>query len=175
LPISIGIVATTRLCGAGIAAFMARLPTAIGNPNHDDTLTDQSPMSGQPARAKGEMASAGGRATCQPEQRAPGAEWLSGYRRSTRAANKRRNRPPGATNSPFAFRTGRGVYTTRQPRGPDDRGHGLWSLSDGARFGSSGSALNCLKTALARAMPTGPSAAWLEGEPDDYERNAAAE
>jgi hypothetical protein len=70
LPIWIATVATTLLCAAGIAAFMAWLPTATGNPNDDDTLTERLPMSGQPASAKGEMASAGAasdtltRATC---------------------------------------------------------------------------------------------------------------
>ena len=59
LPIWIASVATTLLCAAGIAAFMAWLPAAIGNPNDDVGLGDLSPMSAQPASAKGEMAAAG--------------------------------------------------------------------------------------------------------------------
>jgi hypothetical protein len=53
-------VATTLFCAAGIAAFMAWMPTAIGNPEDHPTLTESSPMpSAQPAGARGDRASAG--------------------------------------------------------------------------------------------------------------------
>jgi len=52
-------VATTLLCAAGIAAFMAWMPTAIDNPKDHATLTELSPMPAQPAGAKGDKASAG--------------------------------------------------------------------------------------------------------------------
>jgi len=52
-------VATTLLCAAGIAAFMAWMPTAIDNPKDHATLTELSPMPAQPAGAKGDEASAG--------------------------------------------------------------------------------------------------------------------
>ena len=52
-------VATTLFCSAGIAAFMAWAPTAIGNPKDHAMLTGLSPMSDQPAAAKGDKDSAG--------------------------------------------------------------------------------------------------------------------
>jgi hypothetical protein len=51
-------VATALFCAAGIAAFMAWMPPAIANPE-DATLAELSPMPAQPAREKGDMASAG--------------------------------------------------------------------------------------------------------------------
>jgi hypothetical protein len=57
-PIWIANVATTLLSAAGIAAYMAWLPTAIGNPADGATLTERSPMSAQPAAAGGDIASA---------------------------------------------------------------------------------------------------------------------
>jgi len=41
------------LCAAGIAAFMAWMPTAIDNPKDHATLTELSPMPAQPAGATG--------------------------------------------------------------------------------------------------------------------------
>jgi hypothetical protein len=52
-------VATTLFCAAGIAAFMAWMPTAIGNPEDHAPLTELSPMRAQAAGAKGDEASAG--------------------------------------------------------------------------------------------------------------------
>lgn len=51
-------VAATLFCSAGIAAFMAWAPTAIGNPKDHATFTGLSPMSDQPAVAKGAKDSA---------------------------------------------------------------------------------------------------------------------
>lgn len=55
---------------AGIAAFMAWVPAAIGNPKVHATPTELSPMQAKPAGANGDKASAGAasdtptRATC---------------------------------------------------------------------------------------------------------------
>lgn len=57
-PIWIANFATTLLSAAGIAAYMAWLPTAIGNPADGATLSERSPMSAQHAAARGDMASA---------------------------------------------------------------------------------------------------------------------
>jgi len=51
-------VAATLLCTAGIAAFMAWMPTAISNPEDHAALTELSPMPAQPAGAKADKASA---------------------------------------------------------------------------------------------------------------------
>jgi hypothetical protein len=51
-------VATTLFCAAAIAAFMAWMPTAIGNPKDHATLTGLSPIRAQPAGANGDRASA---------------------------------------------------------------------------------------------------------------------
>ena len=46
------------LCAAGIAAFMASMPTAIGNPEDHATLAGSSRIPIQPAGATGDTASA---------------------------------------------------------------------------------------------------------------------
>jgi len=58
LPIWIANVATTLLCTAGIASFMAWVPTASGNPDEDTSLSERSPKSVQAAAATGDLASA---------------------------------------------------------------------------------------------------------------------
>jgi hypothetical protein len=57
LPIWIANVATTLLCTAGIASFMAWVPTASGNPDKDTSLSERSPKSDQVAAATGDLAS----------------------------------------------------------------------------------------------------------------------
>ena len=52
-------VATTLFYAAGIAAFMAWMPAAIGNPKDLATRTELSPMPAQPAGAKEDKASGG--------------------------------------------------------------------------------------------------------------------
>ena len=59
LPIWIANVATTLLCAAGIASFMAWVPTASGNPDEDTSLAERSPKSDQAAAATGDLALAG--------------------------------------------------------------------------------------------------------------------
>ena len=59
LPIWIANVATTLLCAAGIASFMAWVPTASGNPDEDTSLAERSPKSVQAAAATGDLALAG--------------------------------------------------------------------------------------------------------------------
>jgi hypothetical protein len=56
LPIWIANVATTLLCAAGIASFMAWVPTASGNPDADTSLSERSPKSDQAAAATGDLA-----------------------------------------------------------------------------------------------------------------------
>jgi hypothetical protein len=57
LPIWIANAATTLLCAAGIASFMAWVPTASGNPDKDTSLSERSPKSDQAAAAIGDLAS----------------------------------------------------------------------------------------------------------------------
>ena len=57
LPIWIANVATTLLCAAGIASFMAWVPTASGNPDKGTSLSERSPKSDQAAAAIGDLAS----------------------------------------------------------------------------------------------------------------------
>jgi hypothetical protein len=60
-------VATTLFCAASIAAFMAWMPTAIGNPEDHATLTEVSSMPAQPAGAKasaGVVSDSPSRRTC---------------------------------------------------------------------------------------------------------------
>ncbi len=52
-------VAVTLLCTAGIAAFMAWMPTAVGNPKDNAALAASSPIPTHPASATGDAASAG--------------------------------------------------------------------------------------------------------------------
>jgi hypothetical protein len=59
LPIWIANVATTLLCAAGIAPFMAWVPTASGTPDEETSLSERSPKSVQAAAATGDMALAG--------------------------------------------------------------------------------------------------------------------
>jgi hypothetical protein len=58
LPIWIANVATTLLCAAGVASFMAWVPTASGYPDEDTSLSERSPKSVQAAAATGDLASA---------------------------------------------------------------------------------------------------------------------
>ena len=65
LPVWIANAATTLLCAAGIASFMAWVPTASGNPDKDTSLSERSPRSDQTAAATGDLASTSvTRATC---------------------------------------------------------------------------------------------------------------
>jgi len=57
LPIWIANAATTLLCAAGIASFIAWLPTASGEPDEDTFLSERSLQSVNAAAATGDLAS----------------------------------------------------------------------------------------------------------------------